>query len=357
MNRSHLRSPACGCSMLLAITCLAARNPAAPAPLSAQQSVPAPKTVATHSAAAVTLVFKDVTVVDVTDGRLLPEQTVVIAGNRVQALGPAGRNQVRVPAGAQVVDARGKYLIPGLWDMHVHVKTPGAPPPQEHEGPFYSAFVAHGVTGIRELGQRFQGGADSFRVWQREVAAGTRVGPRAVGPSIDLTDGMDNRVSIQTPEDARRIIDSLRAAGMVFLKYHGGSTPELYFAMAREARRTGLPFVGHLPRGVTEVEAADSGQRSIEHVNEHKTCWSALNKSDSVAIQERCSPAAAAFIRNGTWLTPTLVTFHHYGRPAESGQSFVRIMRHHGVTKFLSGSDTGPVHRRRPGIWPGVSLL
>ncbi len=97
---------------------------------------------AQQATAAPSLVFDGVTVVDVEHGKLLPDQRVVIVGNRIQAIGDEGA--VKTPAGAQVVDARGKYLIPGLWDMHVHPSWPSV------TGVYYPFFLANGVTGIRD---------------------------------------------------------------------------------------------------------------------------------------------------------------------------------------------------------------
>jgi cytosine/adenosine deaminase-related metal-dependent hydrolase len=333
--------------------------------LSQRQSIPvsASRGVASKPTAAA-LAFTGVTVVDVADGRLVPEQTVVVTGNRVQTVGPMGK--IRVPAGAQVVEAKGKYLIPGLWDMHVHVND---------LVDWYPRFIAHGVTGVREMAQRFRGGADSFRVWQREFAAGTRVGPRMVGPSADLTSG--GGIRIRTPADATRIIDSLKAAGMVFLKYHDNrGNPELYFAMLRAARQAGLPVVGHIPRTITEVEVADSGQRGVEHTISHPLCWPALatlhsvvnefdtvaaapvaTESDSVLAANVCGQAAEAYIRSGTWLVPTLAVAFYMKRVMQPRQSFVRTMRQRGVIRFLTGTDTSPRYSAQYGISPGVALL
>jgi imidazolonepropionase-like amidohydrolase len=333
-------------AMLVAILYSAPGYSSASSPLATQQSTTsAPREVATRSEPAVA--FEGVTVVDVTDGRLLADQTVVVAGTRVQAVGPVGK--VRLPKSTQVIDARDKYLIPGLWDMHAHV---------EDSVHWYPRFIAHGVTGLREMPKAERGDfqTDSFRTWQREVMAGTRMGPRSVGPSVDLS-----YIKIATRDDMRRVMDSLKAAGIAFFKVHGagaGSDPELYFTMLREARRVGLPIVGHTPdRGVTEVEAADSGIRSIEHANEHNQCWSALRKLvDSVEIERQCAPGAKAFARNGTWLTPTTGIFHVLTKTQGAvSQKFVRLMHRFSVTKLLAGSDVhykfiGRGHR------PGLSL-
>src|SRR5690606_805663 len=151
------------------------------------------------------------------------------------------------------------------WDMHVHIDAPGSDDLALQDSLYratYPRFIAHGVTGIREMAQRFPGGADSFRVWQRDVLAGQRVGPRAVGPSADVTYG--NRLRVAGPADARRVIDSLHAAGDAFVKYHDDKgNPEIFFALAHEARRVGIPLVGHVSVDVSNVAASDSGMRSI----------------------------------------------------------------------------------------------
>ena len=118
------------------------------------------------------LVFTHVTVIDMTGAPPKPDMTVVIAGNRIMALGQTGR--VRVPQGAQVIDATGKFLIPGLWDMHVHIKEPERSLPM---------LIANGVTGVRNTGGI---AADLFR-WRAETASGRLLGPRiiACGPVVD----------------------------------------------------------------------------------------------------------------------------------------------------------------------------
>lgn len=296
------------------------------------------------------LALTGVTVVDVTDGRLLPNQTVVVAGTRIRAVGPAG--QVTVPAGAQLVDARGKFLIPGLWDMHAHTELPEDPDVARQDSlyrMYYPLYIAHGITGIREMAQRFPSGADSFRVWQRAVQAGTRVGPRAIGPSADLTTG--SGIDLQTPENARRIIDSLKAAGDAFAKFHGTpDDPAIFFALLSEARRVGLPIAGHLPTSVSPVEAADSGIRSIEHIDETRECmldanvasWDSVGSVDTTTAAAACAAVAKALVRSGTWLTPTL--FPHYmgvNQRTPTAAWSVRALRRSGVRRFLAGTDCG----------------
>ena len=277
--------------------------------------------------------------VDVTTGHRLAARTVVVTGTRVQAVGPVGK--VQIPHGAHVVDARGKYLIPGLWDMHVHV--------DNLADRVYPQFIAHGVTGVREMAQRFPAGADSFRVWQHEVMAGTRIGPRPVGPSTDLQWSFKNP---DTLEDVRRVVDSLKAAGTAFLKWHGDDAGDRnrFFAYLREARRAGIPIVGHIPESVSTIEAADSGMASIEHISENHTCWPSSDwpapLGDSAAADQRCAPVAQAYIRNGTWMVPTLASTWQDPCPNRRSAAFfkdplrvVRMMHRFGARHFLAGTD------------------
>jgi hypothetical protein len=322
-------------------------------PLVAQQQSVATSRNTAPQAHAAPLVFTRVTIIDVTDGRLVPDQTVIVTGNRVQTIGPV--DKVSVPVGAKVVEARGKYLIPGLWDMHVHV--------DNHSQRYYPRFVANGVTGIREMAQRFSSGADSFRVWQHEVLAGIRVGPRPVGPSADLN--YNNGIAIRTPEDARRVMDSLKAAGDVFAKYHDDrGDRNLFLAIAREARRVGLPLVGHVPFTVTSAEASDSGMPNIEHANENRPCWPGLRYLDSVevwesaAMEQRCAPMVKAYVRNGTWMTPALVVVEtRRPKDFQGWRRVVRTMYHLGFRRFLAGSDITRLYWQSNGVLPGFSLL
>lgn len=291
------------------------------------------------------LVLRDVTVIDVTDGQLLPQQAVIVVGNRIQSVGPIGR--VKVPASAQMIDASGQYLIPGLWDMHAHV--------DDAADEYYPLFIANGVTGIREMAQRGSFGADSFVAWQHEIAEGKRIGPRGVGPSADLS-----QIDAPTPEDAVRVIDSLKAAGIKFVKYHddNGDGP-IFFAFAREARRVGLPMVGHIPVAVSDVEASDSGLLSVEHVEENHQCWPDWpTPLDSVEADERCAPVAKAYIKNGTWMSTTVAGANWLDGNVPEAQRFVRMMYRLGVTRFLAGTDWNSGSMAgQPSFRPGVSAV
>ena len=200
------------------------------------------------------LALTHVTLVDVAAGTLLPERTVVVQGDRLLAAGP-GRT-VAVPAGARVVDGRGRFLIPGLWDHHVHISAPDRVLP---------LFLAHGVTGVRDMGN-----APLVFRWREEVERGRRLGPRIVacGPIVD---GPQPSAAAYTfvvagPEDGRRVVRRLARLGADCVKVYDEVPRAAYHAVAEEARRRGLPLVGHVPNAVTLAEAAAAGQATNEHL-------------------------------------------------------------------------------------------
>jgi hypothetical protein len=192
---------------------------------------------------AATLVLNGVTVVDIEQGKLRSAQRVVITGNRIQAVGEAGA--VKTPRGAQVVDARGKYLIPGLWDLHTH--------PRRLAHLFYPLLLANGVTGMRDAGSGVP--LDTLLLWRREILASTRVGPPRQllsGQSIAGPVTGCKRYRADEPQtcvvdsaDAVHYVDSLQATGADMIKPREVSKA-LYFVIAAEARRRGIPFGGHI---------------------------------------------------------------------------------------------------------------
>jgi hypothetical protein len=260
-------------------------------------------------------VFDGATVVDVEQGKLLPDQRVVIAGNRIQAVGPAA--QVRLPQGAQVVAAKGKYLIPGLWDLHTHS--------DRATDLFYRLFIANGVTGIRDAGSPVP--LDTLRLWRQEILAGTRVGPPRQllsGQSItNYTRTCDRRQSRNISQtcvgdlaDAVHYVDSLKAAGADMIKPRD-VYPPMYFIIAAEARKVGLRFGGHTWDNIATM-TSDSGASLIDHIHPWSgdyhipaglrwRCWAGDWPGRKMVDVKHCQPVAEQFKRNNTWIVPTLI--------------------------------------------------
>ncbi len=265
------------------------------------------------------LALTHVSVVDVETGRLLPDHMVLIAGNRITQVSPS--RQTRVPAGARVVDARGKYLIPGLWDAHTHITYAGEIA--------FPAYVANGVTSARDLGGRLP----ELLAWRGKVKAGSLVGPDLylAGPNLEGAWWLDGvmefaatdsilrsfpfleaspRYRIASPEGARVAVDSLLRLNVDMIKFRNLRGDE-FRALASEARRKGVPLVGHAPGGVTLAEAADSGMRSIEHM---ETVMLKLGNANETERRAQLAHLARA----GTAITATLVTDIAYRQTPDS---------------------------------------
>src|SRR6185503_13932947 len=181
-----------------------------------------------------------VTVIDATGSQPIPDQTVVIVAGRISEVGKPGK--VRVPRGAQVVDATGKFLIPGLWDMHVHLAGASANPAWSKDI-VLPLYVAGGVTGVREMGSDLK----TAQQWRKEIAEGLIVGPRIVtpGPMINTRKSPQPELSaVQNESEARETVRSLKSRGADFVKVLNLSR-ESYLALADEAKKQGLSFAGH----------------------------------------------------------------------------------------------------------------
>lgn len=210
------------------------------------------------------LVFRHVTVIDATGRPPLADRTVVLNAGRIQSIGIA--RDVKVPKGAQVVDATGKYMIPGLWDMHMHFR--GGPALIPDNEAWLSVFLANGITGIREMGGDIP--ETVFR-WRDEIASGKRIGPRilSAGPKLDGPKPIwPGSIPVTDPETARAAVDKVKAMGADFVKIYSPSfTPEVLKAITAEGRKQHLMVGGHMPfQTMTTREAIDAGVKFIEHV-------------------------------------------------------------------------------------------
>lgn len=204
--------------------------------------------------AAAVVAFAGVTVIDVEAGVAKSGWNVVVAGDRIRAAGPS--SSTPIPAGAERIDGRGKFLMPGLWDMHVHeTASAGA----------LEQYIANGVTGIRDLA------ADPAAMWKRidAVSAGKQTGPRILfsAPSLDgPKPDWPQATAVKTPEQGRQEVRKRKQQGVHFIKIYNGLSREEFFAIAGECRRVGIPMVGHTPDSVLTLEAARAGMKSVEHL-------------------------------------------------------------------------------------------
>jgi imidazolonepropionase-like amidohydrolase len=207
-----------------------------------------------------TLTITNATVIDVSNGALRRDQTIVVDGNRIVSVGlPPSPAAAR----GQVVDARGMYVIPGLWDMHTHAYFGWS----RDFGDSYvlPLFIANGVTGIRDMGSDL----DAVLRARKEVAAHRLVGPRMVvsGPMLDGPRATyAASIPVTTPDDGRKAVRLLKRKGADFIKIQSGVPRDAYLAIADEAKKQGLPFDGHVPDSIRASEAIAAGQRTFEHL-------------------------------------------------------------------------------------------
>lgn len=304
----------------------------------------------TPSAQPQAVVLRNVTLIGGTGAAAGPGMTVVVTGDRITAVG----RDAAVPQGAQVVDGTGKFLIPGLWDMHLHLRG-------DSRVPRFTTFgevllIANGVTSVRVMA-----GLPKFHDMKKRMEAGELLGPRMFLASRNMdgriptqklppkpgdtageaeewqsvgTGEIPRAYQITNAAEARAAVAEARTSGVEFLKIHNELTPEAYFAIAAEAKANGLYLAGHVPTGVTVAALSDSGMRSIEHwggVLEGCSSREAeILKAQLAAVSlpaaergrrnaelrrmavesysaEKCAALAARFVKNGTWLSPTFM--------------------------------------------------
>ena len=275
------------------------------------------------------LVFTHAAVIDVRTGHVLRDQTIVITGDRITALSRRGK----IPANAEVVDATGKFVIPGFWDMHVHALWS-----TDQIKRMFDMFLANGITSIRDMGSPLP--ISETLGWRTKVANGIVLGPRifAAGKLVDGPKPVwPESVAVGSGEQAREAVDMLHKDGVDFIKVYSRLPRVAYFAIAAESKKDGLSFVGHVPIYVSASEASDAGQRSIEHLSEilfacsrdesdlrEQLVATAIGAERDRVRKEQLKVIASTFdaqkakrlsqlfAKNDTWQVPTLLVQHTY---------------------------------------------
>ena len=253
------------------------------------------------------LAITGVTIIDVTGGPVRRGMTVVIRGGRIAAIeSDSGGAAV---TGARRIPGRGKFLIPGLWDMHVHLSW--------SKGNALPALVANGITGVRDMG----GSLPEIDGWRTLISAGILRGPRIlrVGPILNGQKFNAYQMVPGNPDETRGVARALKEAGVDFLKVHRRLPRDSYFALIDEAKRLGLSVVGHIPMTVTPEEASDAGQATLEHTETlFEGTFTAGLKDENLADAIRRFRAEAGeklfarFVANHTVVTPTLAPYRSY---------------------------------------------
>ena len=268
------------------------------------------------SARASILVFTNVTIIDVERGEAQPSMSVAVASNRIVDVMPAVR--FALPADARAIDCSGKFLLPGLWDMHTHVLWEAA---EE----FLPVCIANGITGVRDLHTTMP--LDNVRKLRKDIEDGKSVGPRFLysGPLVDGPQPFwPGAISVTNAGQARNEVHRLHAGGVDMIKVYEHLARDSYFAIVDECKRLGLPFGGHVPQTVTSLECTDAGQLTIEHLSdvlpwcsdqpgETNTAVPDPNPARTENVQRAVSSAIAGRPDTNLWPQQNLGWFEYEG--------------------------------------------
>lgn len=202
------------------------------------------------------LAITHVNLIDATGAPVQADMTVLIEGKHISQIAKSA--ETALPKAARVVDASGKYLIPGLWDMHVHEIFGAWLPEDEKITPLL--FVANGVTGVRDMG----GDLEPLKKWRARIADGKMLGPRMIiaGPMLDgPVPQFPSSAPVKDAADGRRIVDELQKNGADFIKIQSLIPRDGYFAAAEEAKKDGIVFAGHVPDKVRRPRPRTRGKK------------------------------------------------------------------------------------------------
>lgn len=241
------------------------------------------------SATPTTTAFVDVTVLPMDSERTLARQTVIVRDGRIAEVGPVA--SVQVPSDAQRIDGTGKFLLPGLAEMHGHNPAAGSPPELFENVLFL--FAANGVTTVRSML-----GSAGHLEWREKGRRGEIIAPNLylAGPSF-------SGQTVASPQAAIERVRAQKAEGWDLLKIHPGIKPEVYAALARTAKEVGIEFSGHIPADVGLVACINHGQRTVDHLDGYLEHLQALD----VPLDRAKLGEIVTFTREkGVWVVPTM---------------------------------------------------
>ncbi|MGN6178270.1 MAG: amidohydrolase family protein [Mucilaginibacter sp.] len=241
------------------------------------------------------IVIKNGTVLDVVNETTIPDAVVLIENGIIKKVGKAG--EVTVPKNAKVIDAKGKTVMPGLWDMHAHFE-------QAEWGP---AYLAAGVTTVRDCGNEFS----FINAIKEAIDKGRGVGPEILKAGI--IDGKGpyalGIIQADTKEEAIKCVDRYKNNGFVQIKIYSSVKPAIVKAICDEAHKQHLTVTGHIPFGMTLQQGVDSGMDMVNHV-QYVYSIMKKNKDHSINFEDSTSVAAINFIKqHNVVIDPTLGVF------------------------------------------------
>jgi len=310
-------------AFLLAIAC--------PVPsAAAQQAPPAP------------IAISNVNVLPMDREGVLAGQTVVVEGGTITQMGPA--ENVSIPSGTRIIDGTGKFLIPGLVDLHVHL----ASNTEEERRAILTMFVVNGVTTVLNLR-----GTPQILELRSAVASGA-----VFGPTIYTSGPFVNEPFVTTADDVERAVVEQRRAGYDFVKLHGSLSRDAYARLNAVARREGLRVVGHAPRNLGLDAMFAERQYALAHAEEFLYDRNNNSGDDFVEIEPRIPELARSMVEAGIWLMPNLTAFKTIGAMVQDldavlARPEIRYLPRSNQVGW--GPATNPYTTRMgPGAYPGI---
>ncbi len=298
------------------------------------------------------LAITHVNLIDATGTAPQADMTVIITNHKIAAVSRSA--SAEVPRNAQVVDATGKFMIPGLVDSHLHLT--GADEPNGSREFFLPLLLANGITTVRDMG----GYLESLIPLRHDIRRGDRLGPQIffAGPYLDgAPPSFQPSIVVTNATEASEDVHTLVQQGVDFIKVQSILSRDAYFAIAQAAHREHITFVGHVPDQVTAAEASDAGQKSIEHLtgvvracssrepqlmreqfqSGPKNATPQSSHAREIAWErellqtysdKQAAALVAKFVRNQTWQTPTLVLLRNDAYPTpQSDASISEIVK------------------------------
>ena len=308
-----------------------------------------------------TTAFVDVTVVPLDRERTLEHQTVVVQGDRITAVGPTAG--VTVPAGAVRIDGRGKYLMPGLAEMHAHVVGGNNPNHEQINRDILFLYVANGITSIRAM----LGAPNQLPL--REQLRRNEV----LGPTMYVSAPSLNGNSAPNPDTAIKLVRAHKAAGYDFLKIHPGLSRETYDAIARTAREVGITWAGHVPAAVGLPHALEQGQSTVDHLD--GILEAAVPDSVGIRLQNNTA-SFAEFVNNvqparfvdlarrmneaGVWNVPTILVWENLYSQSETPEEMgaraeMKYWPRQAVANYVSQKRNQVAQQQQQGITPELA--
>jgi len=283
------------------------------------------------------IAITNTSIINMNDGKISEGMTLIIKKGIIAKIGKS--NELEISSKAKTVNGTGKFVIPGLWDMHAHTSSE-----QVTRSILYPTFIANGITGIRVLSAdcfepcwELQMNIDQSRQLQSEVEKSILVGPKSIFGSTYINGAKPGETStIKAPgnrEDGKKLVHLLLDREVDFIKIYDEIPREAYFGIADEANKNGLPIAGHVPVSIKASEASDAGQKSIEHCcagslfeecsseekrlreqiikriqsREPKNMYSLVLELVKTYDDAKCQEVFKKFLENNTFYTPTLI--------------------------------------------------